>query len=67
TLLPQAARIRKEVPFQPLFDRWNQAAMSISGGPGAQVAVPSDQPAYLSDLQATVENVMKSNGQKKDK
>ncbi|HUS18478.1 MAG TPA: hypothetical protein VMZ25_02410, partial [Terriglobales bacterium] len=47
TLLPQAARIRKEVPFQPLFDRWNQAAMSISGGPGAQVAVPSDQPAYL--------------------
>jgi hypothetical protein len=66
TLLPQAARIRKEVPFQPLFDRWNQAAMSISGAGVAQVSLPSDQPAYLSDLQQQVEKIMKSNGQKKD-
>jgi len=59
-LLPQAARIRVEVPFQPVFDRWNQAALSISGaGGGAQTATPSDQPAYLTDLQATVENILK--------
>ena len=60
TLLPQAARVRREVPFQPLFDRWNQAALSVSPvGGGAQTAVPSDQPAYLTDLQATVEDILK--------
>jgi hypothetical protein len=32
----------------------------------AQVSLPSDQPAYLSDLQQQVEKIMKSNGQKKD-
>lgn len=65
TLLPQAARVRIEVPFEPIFDRWNQAAMSISGSGVAQTAMPADQPAYLSDLQETVENIMKkSNGDK---
>lgn len=66
TLLPQAARIRVTVPFQPVFDRWNQAALSISGaGGGAQTAMPADQPAYLTDLQATVDNILKkTNGHK---
>jgi len=59
TLLPQAARVRIQVPFQPVFDRWNQAALTISGSGGAQTAMPSEQPAYLSDLQQTVENIMK--------
>ncbi len=68
TLLPQAARVRIEVPFEPIFDRWNQAAMSVSGSGVAQTAMPSDQPAYLSDLQETVENIMKkSNGNGKNK
>ena len=67
TLLPQAARVRKEVLFQPLFDRWNQAALTISGSGVAQTAMPSEQPAYLTDLQATVENILKkTNGDKND-
>jgi hypothetical protein len=65
TLLPQAARVRIEVPFQPVFDRWNQAALSISGNSAAHTLMPGDQPAYLSDLQERVENIMKqSNGHK---
>lgn len=68
TLLPQAARVRIQVPFEPVFDRWNQAALAVSGSGGAQTAMPSDQPAYLSDLQQTVENIMqKSNGHGKNK
>jgi hypothetical protein len=66
TLLPQAARIRREVPFQPVFDRWNQAALSVvtASGIGPQTAPPADQPTYLTDLQSTVENVLKRNGKK---
>lgn len=66
TFLPQAARVRAQVPFEPIFDRWNQAALSISGSGAAQTAMPSEQPAYLSDLQQTVENIMKTNSHKKD-
>ncbi|HUR36675.1 MAG TPA: hypothetical protein VM009_02585 [Terriglobales bacterium] len=63
-LLPQAARVRKEVPFQPLFDRWNQAALTTGV---AQTAMPAEQPAYLTDLQATVENILQqTNGHGKD-
>lgn len=66
TLLPQAARVRVSVPFHPVFDRWNQAALATSGTGVAQTAPPADQPTYLTDLQATVETIMeKSNGKKK--
>lgn len=65
-LLPQAARVRISVPFHPVFDRWNQAALSISGSGVAQTAPPADQPTYLTDLQQTVETILeKSNGKKK--
>jgi hypothetical protein len=66
SMLPQAARVRVEVPFQPIFDRWNQAALSISGaGGGAQTAEPAEQATYLTDLQATVETILKkTNGNK---
>lgn len=67
TLLPQAARVRAKVPFQPVFDRWNQAALSISGTGMVQTVAPSEQPAYLTDLQQTVENILnKTNGHKQE-
>jgi len=66
SLLPQAARVRVSVPFHPIFDRWNQAALAISGTGIAQTAPPADQPTYLTDLQQTVETILeKSNGKKK--
>lgn len=66
SLLPQAARVRVSVPFHPIFDRWNQAALAISGSGVAQTAPPAEQPTYLTDLQQTVETIMeKSNGKKK--
>lgn len=64
--LPQAARVRISVPFHPIFDRWNQAALAISGTSVAQTAPPAEQPTYLTDLQQTVETILeKSNGKKK--
>lgn len=54
--LPQPAQERIELSYRPAFDRWNQAALALSGG--ANTAQPGDAVAYLSDLERTVEQVL---------
>jgi len=56
TFLPQPAHERIELSYRPAFDRWNQAALALSGA--SATAQPSDAVTYLSDLERTVDQVL---------
>jgi hypothetical protein len=60
SLLPQTALKRNEVVFQPLFDRWNQAALSVVSGKSA----PIEQPAYLTEIEQAVEDILQKGARK---
>ena len=62
-LMPAPRRKIVKVIYQPMFDRWNQAAMLVLNQSASQTA-PADQPSYLSDLERTVATVMASNVQR---
>jgi hypothetical protein len=52
--MPQAAAIRNEVIYRPLFDRWNQAALLLVNKQSGS----SDSYMYLSEIEQTVESVL---------
>ncbi len=62
-LMPATQKTLSRVVYQPVFDRWNQAAMLVlnQSGPAAQ---PVEQPSYLSDLERTVATVMAGSGRR---
>ena len=62
-LMPEPRRKTGKVIYQPMFDRWNQAAMLVLNQGNAQ-APALDQPSYLSDLERTVATVMAGNGRR---
>ena len=62
-LLPAPQRKVEKVNYQPMFDRWNQAAMLVLNQ-SASPTPAADQPSYLSDLERTVATVMASNVQR---
>ncbi|HUQ50037.1 MAG TPA: hypothetical protein VM056_04920 [Terriglobales bacterium] len=55
--IPQSLQVRSGIPFHARFDRWNQAALSVIGA-GRVAVVGMNEPAYLSELQRTVDDVM---------
>jgi hypothetical protein len=55
--LPEAANVRNEVTFKPIFDRWNQAAMALLSERDQMM----ESHLYIDDIQHTVEAVMARN------
>ncbi len=62
-LMPATQKTLARVVYQPVFDRWNQAAMLVLNQPGS-AAQPVEQPSYLSDLERTVATVMAGSGRR---
>jgi hypothetical protein len=58
-LMPERARqrVRHEVVYRPVFDRWNQAAMALVTPSYASVP-PISGHAYLTEIERTVETIM---------
>src|SRR5207237_697352 len=60
SMLPETANKRLQLQYQPLFDRWNQAAMTVmsthTGGGTQRVAMDH---TYLSDIEQVVDNVLR--------
>jgi hypothetical protein len=56
--MPESARqrVRTDFVYRPVFDRWNQAAMSIVA-PASANGIASEH-AYLSEIERTVETIM---------
>ena len=59
--LPQPARQRLEIAYQPIFDRWNQAALNVMAPHLSNAAAVEH--TYLSDIERAVENVLSHSNQ----
>jgi hypothetical protein len=59
-LMPQSLRVRNQIVFHPVLDRWNQAALSAT----AERLAPIEQPAYLTEIEQAVEDILQKGARK---